>query len=327
MIELSTTDCSTPCVTGRHFIGVVYLFQNDHLEQLKLRELAATKLKQLNGDSSNGETGATGSANPTDGTLWAESAFGGLLEPDPVSWLPKDAKSGGTLKLLISSDPKGFNYLIESSVDVSNIRSYNQVPLVSRHKKAVTKYGPGLATYLQRSEDFLTYQYRLRPDIFWHQPALSENETFDWLLTGKSCTDVGRRTAAFLKETGMVSGDTPLAADRHWVKGRCRVTAHDVVFWLKMMMNPQIAGAASKRAYFKNLDFNKVRVTGDFSFEIGYTTKSYKNDLMSRFLQTLPEFLYAYDAEGKRFESRHWQTILRALVQPTGTRKWRLPIG
>ena len=189
-------------------IGVVYLFQNDHLEQLKLRELAATKLKQLNGDSSNGETGATGSANPTDGTLWAESAFGGLLEPDPVSWLPKDAKSGGTLKLLISSDPKGFNYLIESSVDVSNIRSYNQVPLVSRHKKAVTKYGPGLATYLQRSEDFLTYQYRLRPDIFWHQPALSENETFDWLLTGKSCTDVGRRTAAFLKETGMVSGDT-----------------------------------------------------------------------------------------------------------------------
>ena len=117
----------------------------------------------------------------------------------------------------MSSDPKGFNYLIENSVDVSNIGSYNTTPLVARHKGDATKWGPALATFMGRSEDYLTYTYRLRPDIYWHEPALGAEENRTWLTDGSSCTDVGKRSAAVLKATVPELADVDLPADRHWI--------------------------------------------------------------------------------------------------------------
>ena len=146
-------------------IGVIFVAQNNHLESLALKAEQGDETEAMKAE-------AATSGNPAAASLWAESIPGGLLVRDPEPWLPSDHAQGGTLKLLLSTDPKGFNYLIENSVDVANIAAYNLVPLVARHKKEVTKYGPAFALSMERSDDYLTYTYRLRPDVFWHQPAL-----------------------------------------------------------------------------------------------------------------------------------------------------------
>ena len=215
-------------------IGVIYVAQNNHLESLKLKELNANQKQELSNDTSSG--------NPAAASLWADSVPSGLLVKDPEAWLPSDHSKGGTLKLIMSSDPKGFNYLIENSVDVSNIAAYNMTPLVARHKKEVTKYGPALATYMGRSDDYLTYTYKIRPDVFWHSPALEDDEERDWLKNGESCKSVGQRTAELLKANQPELANAELLMDRHWIQGRCRVTAHDVIL-INMMMNTQVGGS------------------------------------------------------------------------------------
>ncbi|MBV72148.1 MAG: hypothetical protein CMH52_12545 [Myxococcales bacterium] len=275
-------------------IGIIFVWQNNRIEANQLKVQKASRIEDLRGTQTNG--------NPVDASLWSQSAFSGLLEPDFTPWYPSKPNEGGTLKLLIGSDPKGFNYLIENSVDVSNIQALNMTPLVTRHKNEVTKYAPSLATYLGRSDDYLVYSYRIRPDIFWHKPALEEDETRPWLIDGTSCKAVGSRTAALLKKTQPQFKNVALSADRHWINGRCRVTAHDVIFWMKMMLNPQVGKAASARSYFSDLDISGVMATGDFSLKIKFKNKKYKNDLISKWLSTVPEFLYAYDADGTRFD-------------------------
>ena len=114
-------------------IGVIFVAQNNHLESLALKA-------EQEGEQEEFKSQAATHGNPAAATLWADSIPGGLLVKDPEPWLPEGHTNGGTLKLLLSTDPKGFNYLIENSVDVSNIAAYNLVPLVARHKKEVTKY-------------------------------------------------------------------------------------------------------------------------------------------------------------------------------------------
>ena len=89
-------------------VGVVILAQNNNLESIKLQELNALEKEDLKTD--------TGSSNPAAASLWADSVPSGLLLKDLEPWVPANHTPGGTLKLLMSSDPKGFNYLIENSV-------------------------------------------------------------------------------------------------------------------------------------------------------------------------------------------------------------------
>jgi len=277
-------------------IGVIIIAQYNRTEANQIALLKEAEKARL---------GAVG-ANPMAVSVCPDLEPGNLLTADDEPYLPAEYSAGGTLNLLAGSDPKGFNYLIENSVDVSNIEALNMTPMVTRHKKDVTKYAPALATFIGRSDDYLTYTYKLRPDIFWHEPGWLDNEDSEgreWLAKGESCLDVGRRTAAYLKANNPELADADLAEDRHWVNGRCRVTAHDLYFWLKLLMNPQVGKAASMRAYFKDLDMDGVKVLDDFSFQIRWKNKKYKNDLVARsYLSTTPEYLYAYDDDGERFE-------------------------
>ena len=142
-------------------------------------ELAATKLKQLNGDSSNGETGATGSANPTDGTLWAESAFGGF-GTRPSILAAQRRKSGGTLKLLSQFGSKRIQLPHREQRRRLEYQVIQPSPSRFEAQKAVTKYGPG--SPLIYNEVKISSPISIACDrTSRHQPALSENETFDWL--------------------------------------------------------------------------------------------------------------------------------------------------
>ena len=102
------------------------------------------------------------------------------------------------------------------------------------------------------------------------------NGQYDWLQEGTSCRE------------------------GHFVNGRCRVTAHDVIFMLDMMMNTQVAGAAPLRAYFKDLE--SYEATSDFELKLQFKSKTYKNDLVSKWLFPIGELLYGYDEEGEAFD-------------------------
>ena len=75
-----------------------------------------------------------------------------------------------------------------------------------------------------------------------------------------------------------------------------------MVYWFKMMLNPQVGKAASARSYFADIDAKEIKATGDFAFQIKFKNKKYKNDLISKWPLPLPEFLYAYDITGERFD-------------------------
>ena len=213
---------------------------------------------------------------------------GNLLELDLYQWSTPETQQGGTLYIPLNT-PKSLNFLIESSSSTATIQSYTSIGLVERHRDDLNKYAPALATYYGRSEDFLTYTYHLRNDVLWHVPTVNNTTgQYDWLLGGTSCRE------------------------GHFIEGRCRVTAHDVVFMLDMSMNPQVFDAAPIRSYLQDLE--SYSAPDDFTLVLTFKQKKYKNEMASKWIFPLPEFLYAYDQDGKRFDdeiigtqyTNHW---------------------
>ncbi len=268
---------------------LVNMWQNNRMESKQIQILG--QLEKLERRMGSGTTISRGSAGPSMANTASgmSSKSGNLLEVDPYQWSTADTKQGGTLYMKMSSDPKGLNFLIESSVDVSTIQSYVSVGLVERHHEDLTKYGPGLATYYGRSDDYKTYTFHLRDDVLWHEPAVDNaSGQYNWLLNGESCRE------------------------GHFINGRCRVTAHDVVFMMDMMMNNQVAGAAPIRSYFKDLE--SYTATDDFTLVLQFKQKTFKNNNVSKWVFPMPEFLYGFDQDGERFDeeiigtrySEHW---------------------
>jgi ABC-type transport system substrate-binding protein len=110
----------------------------------------------------------------------------------------------------------------------------------------------------------VTYIFKLRKDFSWHRPRV------DW-------------------------SDERFA----WLDGPHGVTAHDISFMLDMLMNEQVAGAAPLRSYFTHLA--SYEATGEYTFEITFSKRNYQQQLMVKGLYPMPEFLYAYDELGDRF--------------------------
>ena len=125
---------------------------------------------------------------------------------------------------------------------------------------SIKKYGPELATFYGRSDDYKTYTFHLRDDVLWHEPAVDNaSGQYDWLLNGESCRE------------------------GHFINGRCRVTAHDVVFMIDMMMNNQVAGAAPIRSYFQDLE--SYSAPDDFTLVLKFKQKKYKCRYWNTYLQ------------------------------------------
>jgi peptide/nickel transport system substrate-binding protein len=111
----------------------------------------------------------------------------------------------------------------------------------------------------------VTYTYRLREDFFWHEPVV------DWN-----------------------------SGNFEWLRGDHQVTANDVIFMIDMTMNEQVGGAAPLRSYFENLV--TWEATGDFAFKVVFSKRTYAQMDMVRGFFPVPEFLYAHDEDGNRYE-------------------------
>ena len=273
---------------------VIFLKQNDNIEQRLIVENQSLK-KKLEKAELALAAGGNNSSAVTQGpfakyALAFTDVYGlgkNVLEIDVHEWLPEDVEMGGTLKSYLTSDPKGLNFLTQNGADVSALQNYIHISLVERHHKDTTKYRPSLAYHMARSDDSLTYTFHLRDDIFWHKPTLDESDDqYSWLFSGKTCRE------------------------GHFIDGRCRVTAHDLVFMMDMVMNPQVAGAASTRSYYESLDTYKA--LDDFTFQISFSKKKQTQDRTVRSLYPVPEFLYAYDQDGYRFEDSNLGTRFEA---------------
>ena len=243
--------------------------------QLEIRDEIRTIQKRIAaGMATSGRMLATRNTTTSNGAVPQAQDDSNLLQPDPDEWLPIEAETGGTFIGKLSSDPKGLNYLIENGADVSRLQAYNHISLMRRHLNDISKFSPELAYYMGRSDDYLTYTFKIRDDIFWHEPTVSQTK-YPWLFDGSTCRK------------------------GHFVNGRCRVTAHDLQFMMEMLMNDQVAGAAPMRSYYGDLDSYKA--LDDFTFEVKFKKKSYTNDTTIRGLYPVPEFLYAYNESGTRY--------------------------
>jgi len=233
----------------------------------------------------NGSFASSGSSGPSGGIYGVaepEYITTALQDPknkltrDSSNWLPSDAKQGGTLHLKFGSDPKGFNFVAENGADVSEIQAYVLVQLARRHMKDTTRWKGDLAYHLDLDDEKKVYTFKIREDVFWHKPILeSDADTYGWLDEGTTCRE------------------------GHFENGRCRVTAHDLVFMLDMLMNEQVAGAAPLRSYFEKLE--GYEAVDDFTFRIRFSKGEYFQDLIARELYPMAEHVYAYDEEGTRY--------------------------
>ncbi|MEC7240976.1 MAG: ABC transporter substrate-binding protein [Myxococcota bacterium] len=111
----------------------------------------------------------------------------------------------------------------------------------------------------------VTYVFKLRKDFSWHRPRV------DW-------------------------SDERYA----WLDGPHSVTANDIRFMLDMLMNEQVAGAAPLRSYFSNLA--SYEATDDYTFEITFSKRNFQQQLMVKGLYPMPEFLYAFNELGERYD-------------------------
>ena len=233
--------------------------------------------------TSSGSTGPTGGIFGVPHSAEMTAALqdpANLLELDPVPTLPPEARQGGTLYLSMGSNPKGFNLLAESGADVSELYEYVSSPLIHRQRSNPSKWMPELAYSMVTPDEGLTYIFKLRDDFVWQKPIVDDPEAFAWL------------------------------------EGEHKVTAHDVEFMLDMVMNDQVTGSAPLRSYFEQLE--SYRAVDDYTFEIKFTGREYsQRSVALPSLMPLPEFLYAYDQFGERYEEEiigqkfqnHWYKL------------------
>lgn len=198
-------------------------------------------------------------------------------------WLPPEAVVGGSLMLKTGVLPRSLDFLTNTDASTSLYRSLITMSLIERHRDQPLQHAAGLAYSLRSSADGLVFVLELRQDIWWHEPAVDlDDDRYQWL------------------------------AERH------RVTAHDVVFMMDLMLDPTVSDTAPLRGHFSHLA--SYRAIDDDTLELVWTEARPSNVSLLLELFPLPEFLYAFDEDGRSippFEvgrrlSEHWYG-LRAL--------------
>ena len=186
------------------------------------------------------------------------------LKAKEKHWPAPGATVGGTLvRDWPTGDPKGFNSIIENGADVSEqVEAYCAVGLADRNTwtNPDNWYGE-LATRVEITDDSKEITAYLRKGVKWHAP-----------------------------------GNIDLANPKYaWLNGDHEVTAHDFVFTLDMIVNPQVENGSLKN-YYKELESYKA--VDDHTLVVRWKKKEYQNIGMTLGLAPMPRFLFAYDEFG-----------------------------
>src|SRR5688572_2352241 len=190
-----------------------------------------------------------------------------FLKPKDVHVPPPGARTSGVLfRSYEYGDPKGFNPLFESSAILEDrIYAYARIRLGEPNAwtDPDNHYGT-LAYRIEITDDSKEYTAYLRPGVKWH-PASGVNL------------------------------DDPKYA---WLRGYHEVTAHDLVFTLDLITNPQVQAGRWKQFY---AEVESYKALGDHTFVVRWKKKEYPNATVTVQLWPTPRFLYGYDEQGKPF--------------------------
>ena len=193
--------------------------------------------------------------------------------------VPADAVRGGTLRRVITSQPGGFNWLIENSVDAKEIQNYIHESFAEHDRFNPGQYIPSLAYKVTTNEANTEYTIHLREGVYWHQPQL----------------DYGDFRFSYLE----------------WLDKPREMTADDGAFYFEMVMNPRV-GPAHLQRYFE--DIESVEVLDRYTLRVTWKRPVYHSRPMTLLSYPLPRWLYERDHTGDLLSpeememqfARHW---------------------
>ncbi|MEC9443428.1 MAG: ABC transporter substrate-binding protein [Myxococcota bacterium] len=196
---------------------------------------------------------------------------------------------GGPLREAISSDPKGFNWLTENSVDVSNLQELVHDTFARRDFKDPDTFVPRVAYKIEVSPDYKVYTIHLREGVYWQVPPHPE-----------------------------ISSDK-----MKWMREPRELTAEDAAFTFEMIKNPQVE-AGSLRNYFE--DMEKVEVVDKYTLKVIWKKKTYQSMSATLSMYPMPKWLYTKNEDGTDIDkatlglkfNSHW-----ASQYPIGTGPYR----
>jgi len=187
-----------------------------------------------------------------------------FLSEEPFVYPSPDATLDGTLaRGWGSGDPKTLNPLLSNAADVSDgLLAYVYSGLARRMAWTdPSRFTGDLAWRVEVTDDFKEFTFYLREGVRWHTPY-------------------------------GVDLDDPRY---EWLKARRELTAHDFVFGLDMMMNPQVENGFQK-SYYQELESWEAK--GDYIFVVRWKKKLYNNISSTLALIPLPRFLFGADEDG-----------------------------
>src|SRR5690349_23739574 len=186
-----------------------------------------------------------------------------LKKPDTTWPLPGASLDGTLFRGWATGDPKGFNPLLENSAyNTEYIELYAAQSPAGRNVWTDPDgwYGD-LAYRVEITDDNKRFTMYLRPGYLWQRPA-------------------------------GVNLEDPRYA---WLKKDQPVTAHDFVFTLDMILNPQVESGPA-RNYYQELESWKA--LDDTTLELLWKKKQFTNLAQSLGISPIPKFLYSADQDG-----------------------------
>ncbi|MBA2663942.1 MAG: hypothetical protein H0U74_16760 [Bradymonadaceae bacterium] len=209
---------------------------------------------------------------------------GNLLVAATDQLIFPDAKQGGTLRRIMGSDPKGFNWVTESSVDVSELQGYVHNTFARADFNNPDAYVPELAYKITANEDYTEYVIHLRKGIYWHVPNVDFSKGhFDWLREPRE------------------------------------LKAEDAVFFFELMKNSQVE-AGSIKSYYD--DLKGAEVIDDYTFRVTWKRSVAQSKIFTIGLYPMPKWLFSRDEHGEELPAEtlglafnnHWSA-----ATPIGT--------
>jgi ABC-type transport system substrate-binding protein len=203
-----------------------------------------------------------------------------FIGQDDFEYPPAEASFDGVLlRGWPYGDPKGFNPLTENAAELGElIGNYASATVAGRATWTQPENWVGdLAWRVEVTDDYKTYTIYLHEGVEWHP----------------------------------VSGVDLDDPRYEWLRGPHSLTAHDVAFALRMILDPQVDNGALKNYY---ADVQDWEVVDDHILVVRWKRKVYTSVTATLGLSPLPEFLFAYDESGERIPdetlglrfNQHW---------------------